>query len=502
MVNNKQFVIAKKGYAADGFITINLKDGYVLSYQKNLKVYLSKGNRQGVLIGMVWQCDEKRKTPFEELDRLTHEDKIEVNDIYEMEKTWCGRYVLIVGNTIYLDAAGLLGIFYANDVLSSSYAILCDIVKIKDKYPDKTFGIGMCYQPGTLTMHKSIKRLLPTQVYDFAEKKLFYRNLISDNEIFDYCSKQSMDIFIQHFKTSLLNMQKAADGDLWLSLTGGHDSRTLMALLEYAGIKYNCFTLDVSNLTSGDRDLPKLLAKQQKHPFSFIKRSFRNFSARRLKEYLLHSNGFAKDEDICSYTFGQYQKLTESNKEVVILRGGLWEVCRKFFREYADEKDSLNIDLMKKTCPRLAEDRKAVISLLSYLEYIKKHKEKYIDEIDRFYWEIRVGCWLSSIEQSCDIMDHITFLQPCNSRVLLALLCALAKEEKEPWEKKHQEKIIEKICPELLRIDFENKSDDKQTFMKKIYTRVFNYLKWLCLYGFKGVFVAIYAAIKSKYAKG
>lgn len=98
-------------------------------------------------------------------------------------------------------------------------------------------------------------------------------------------------------------------------------------------------------------------------------------------------------------------------------------------------------------------------------------------------------------------MDCITILQLCNSRVLLALLCALAKEEKEPWEKRHQKKIIKKCCPELLRIDFENKSDDKQTFMKKMYIRVFNYLKWLYLYGFKGVFWALDAAIKNKYEK-
>lgn len=130
---------------------------------------------------------------------------------------------------------------FANDALSNSYTILCDIVGIKDKYPDKTLGIGMGHQPGAIIMHKSIKRLLPTQVHDYADKKLSCRNLIFDNEIFDYCSEQSMNIFIQNFKTALQNMQKIADGYLWISLTSGHDSRTLMSLMEYARIKYNCF---------------------------------------------------------------------------------------------------------------------------------------------------------------------------------------------------------------------------------------------------------------------
>lgn len=68
-------------------MTIDLQDGYILSYQKELRIYLSKVNLQGILIGAAWQCDEKRKAPCEEFDRLTHKDKIEVNDVYEMGKT-------------------------------------------------------------------------------------------------------------------------------------------------------------------------------------------------------------------------------------------------------------------------------------------------------------------------------------------------------------------------------------------------------------------------------
>lgn len=264
-------------------------------------------------------------------------------------------------------------------------------------------------------------------MYDFVEKKLFYRNLFTDNDIFEYSNEQAMDRFIQCFKVGLLNMQEAVGCELWLSLTGGHDSRTLMALMEYAGIEYNCFTLEVGNLSVGDRELPKLLAKQQKHRYVFLKRKFNQFSARRLKNYISHSGGFAKDEDVWFYAFGQYQQLNKLSDNVVILRGGIWDIC--------------------------------------------------------------IGCWLSSIEQSCDIMDNITFLQPCNCRMFLALLFSMVKVEKKPWKKKHQEKIIEKCCQALLNVDFESNLGNKygkRSLGKRIYTRLFYNLADAYLYGFKG----------------
>ena len=221
MVNDRQFVIAKKSYNGNGFLSIYLQNEYILSYQDKLKVHLSKGRELGLLIGVAWQYDDRRKTPHEELDQLMHADKeITLDDIYELEKTWCGRYVLIVKNWIFLDATGLLGIFFSDDALSSSYNILCAVVGIKDKYSDKTFASGLGYQPGMITLHKSIKRLLPTQVYDFVENKLFCKNLFPDQDIFEYSNEQAKDMFIKCFRTGLLNMQELAGGELWLSLTG------------------------------------------------------------------------------------------------------------------------------------------------------------------------------------------------------------------------------------------------------------------------------------------
>ncbi len=493
MVNDKQFVIAKKEYNDSGYQTVKLQDGYILSYQPDLSVYVSKGKTQGVLIGLAWQSDSSRKSPYEELERfLLENEEVALSDIYEMERTWCGRYVLIVQSTVILDAAGLLGVFFHEDALSSSYSVLCDIIGIKNKYTDKTFGIGIGYQPGTVTMHDSISRMIPGQSYNYVEHKISYRGLIQSRDVLECTYEQILENFIQYFKTSLMNMQKTLEGEYWLALTGGHDSRTLMALLEYAGISYHCFTLDVESLTDSDRKIPEKLAEITKHKFLFIKRDYRKFSSKKMKEYILHTNGFAKDQDAISYSFGQYQRLTQQSENVVILRGGLWETAVQYYRRFADDNGKLCFERMKKGYKTLNKDKKAVESLRQYFDYIHNYKENYINDIDRFYWEIRGGCWLSSIEQGCDIMEQITFLQPCNSRILLTLLIQLSHAEKEPWRKKHQEDIIRKCCPELFRVDFESakeKKSVKRTFQEKVCIKIFYHLARIYLYGIRGLLI-------------
>ncbi len=497
MINRRQFILAKKRYYSKDFSSLQLKDGYILSFHKQLNIYQSNQNNQGIIIGFAWQTDPTRCSPIEELDQLLLKTKVKPEDVYQMERTWCGRYVLIIESNIYLDATGMLGIFYSNNALSSSYSILCDVLGIKKKYPDKSFGIGLGFQPGIFTMHKKIRRLLPSQIYNYTEKKLLYRQLLPEFDSCLYSKNQILDTFIYYFKCSLQNMRATIDGELWLSLTGGHDSRTLMALLEYAEIPYKCFTLDVTNMSDGDKVLPQMLAESTGKPFIFLKRNPWKFSAHKIKEYISHSNGFAKDQDVLSYAFRQYAKLSKNNHNIVILRSGIWGIVMKYFRQFCDSEGKLDIYKIKKSYPQLINDGYAMQSLMHYLKYIEKHEALHLDPVDRYHWEIRVGSWLSSIEQSCDIMDNTTFLQPCNSRIFLTLLGELAKQEKEPWKKYHEEKIIQKCCPKLNYFAFDDNYPHKLSLKNIILNIYYTFLSKRYLYGIKNTLYNAYCTLQS-----
>ena len=110
MINDKQFILGQKSFQSLGWKNLQLSNGFVLSYQEKLKVW-TNDPRNIVLLGNMWQVDPNRESPQEELKKLVMTGKTTHEDVFEVEKTWCGRYLLIVDDWIYLDTIGSLGVF-------------------------------------------------------------------------------------------------------------------------------------------------------------------------------------------------------------------------------------------------------------------------------------------------------------------------------------------------------------------------------------------------------
>ena len=115
MIDARQFLISQKQLNAPDFITIRLSDGYILSYHREMQVYIHESFK-ALLLGTAWQTGMDRKDPVEEIERLinSYPEEIPKEEILLMEESWCGRYVLIVQGQVYLDAAGLMGVFYGD----------------------------------------------------------------------------------------------------------------------------------------------------------------------------------------------------------------------------------------------------------------------------------------------------------------------------------------------------------------------------------------------------
>lgn len=486
MINNRQFIISKKKYKAENFRYLQLRKDYILSYHKNLKVCIESDIHEGIIIGIAWQVHSGSKNPQEQLKDIVSQEKIDVQDIYRMEESWCGRYILVLDQTVYMDAVGLLGVFYSKNSISSSYSILCDDLQIKDKYPDHTFGIAMGFQPGRFTMHKQIKRLLPSECLDISSESVMTRKLMPySGKIEEMSVKDVKNEFIKTFQSSLKNMRSAVNGIYYVALTGGCDSRALIALLEGAGVDYKCFTLEVTGISNGDYTLPKMLADRLKRDYKFIKRNPRDFSKRRFDEYIIHSNGFAKDEDAKSYAYKQYEKLKGADEEIIILRSGLWECFKHHYRRFCKSENILVFEKIKTNYKAFEIDSYIEDSLKDYLDYLKTDNTDELTEVDRFYWEIRDGCWLSSVEQGDDIMEGITFLQPLNSRYLLYLLSKIAAAEKDPYSRKHQKEIVNELLPEISDIVYDKDVKTDKIINIGLANRLVSVFLNSYIYGFK-----------------
>lgn len=467
MVNDKQFVIAKKKYFGQGFQHVTLNDGFVLSCHQDLPVYINL-KYHILLLGNAWKVTAG--TPTEDLENLAERYNTYIPDeeIDLMEQNWCGRYVLIIQGRVYLDAAGLLGIFFSSEGISSSILILADIMGLPEKIYQPS--PGMTWLPAPLTQYEEIKRLLPGQVYNYTDGRLYKRQLVVRNMPESMNESERIKYFAELFSQSLRNMVRTVpDKKILIALTGGYDSRTLLALAEYAGIEFECFTLEHENISDSDTVIPRKLCDELKCGYTYIPREKNQYSEKLDRAYKIHTGGLANDADKLFYAYGQYQKLTEKYGPSILLRSSIWEIAAFYFQKFiGDEFDPESIygnynakGLVKK-------------SLADYFIWCRDNPQEGLNACNRFYWEQRCGSWLSAIEQSFDILEDCTSLQPLNSRLLISTLLGFPKEER--IVKEHQVKMIAYACDKLKDIEFEGKkkTDFKGSIMrlKKLFWRL------------------------------
>lgn len=477
MINAGQFLISKKQYQGSDFLSVEMEKGYFLSYHKQLSVYI-KRESDILLLGIAWQTDPSKSDPVSEIEKLVerYRDEIPQNEILSMEESWCGRYVLIVQGKVYLDACGLMGIFYSREGISSSCRVLAESMGLPEKIyePSSQFY----WMPSPLTHYEEIRRLLPSQIYHLYDGGMQGRQLTAAGALPCSSEQERIKRFADYFTQSLKNMEKTLPGQkILITVTGGYDSRTLLALAEYAKIDFECFTLGYEGISDGDVELPQKLCARLKRGHTYIPREREKYAEQRIEEYRRHTMGLINDQDKLLYAYGQYQELVEKYGKVVLLRGSVWEIITDYYGKYIG--DEFKKEDVYNIYP--AWDSELVReSLDAYEKWGKANPQKDLTDGDRFYWEQRCGSWLSAIEQSFDLFDDVTSLQPLNSRLLITMLAGFDREDR--IIKNHQVKIIGRICPALNEIEYDGAGRDGIiSFIKKEMARGIHRLKDLGL---------------------
>lgn len=473
MVDDKQFIIIPSSQKDKNVLNVFPEDrqrelvlpcGSMLVYERHLNVCCNE-DCTAVLIGNAWQAHPEKDCPENIIK--TFSGKTTIEDVYLEEKTWCGRYVLIVNDWLFLDFCGTLGIFYSDDMrLSSSYRILCEQIGTEAIYPD-TLGAGlMNFVPGPLTPSGLVKRLMPSEIINVRTGEKRVRPLNPDGVWNVENDRERINILNKYFSCSLRNMVKHFSGsNFWLALTGGIDSRTLMALLESAGVEYKAFTCWHERISKADLEQPRKLADALHVPYKFIERKQENHSESRAEEYRRHTGGMADDGDKPMYIYGQYQQL-DSEHQVVLLRSAIWGCPRNYFKGKFAQKDAYEMEQTfdsTKVFPKSKLHNLYTKSFNLYDNYVNNDKvNKDITLWNRLMIEQRQGAWLSSIEQGFDLMDDITSIECCNSRLFFSI--QLGFSEKDMLLKKHEMNIVKQLCPILSKYRYQY----NLTFKKRV----------------------------------
>jgi hypothetical protein len=464
MVDDRQFIIVPSSLKDRNMINVfphdrqrelALPSGLMLVYEKHLHVCYNE-DCTAVLIGDAWQVHPSKDCPESIIKSFTGRTTLE--DVYYEEKTWCGRYVLIVNNWLFLDFAGTLGVFYSDDMrLSSSYRILCEQIGTEVIYPD-TLGEGlMNFVPGPLTPTNGVMRLLPSEIINIATGERRTRPLNPDGIWNAENDQDRINELEKYFTCSLRNMAKHfPDSVFWIALTGGKDSRTLLSLLESSGIDYKAFTCWHERIAEADLVLPPKLAKAVGRPYKFIERREDNYSPSRADEYMRHTGGMADDADKPMYVYGQYQEL-DRNHQVVLLRSAIWPCSCNRFKDKFSRKEIHQMDKCFDTIKVFPKAKKHEL----YCKALRLWEElvnydainKGINLWDRLMIEERHGAWLSSIEQGFDLMEGIVSIECCNSRRFFSILTGFSDKDKK--RKKHEMSIVKQLCPILSKYRYQ-----------------------------------------------
>lgn len=487
------FAILKK--PLPGMSTRVLPEGWVLSYQAPLRVQCSKDGRI-VLLGIAWQFLPERGTPMEEAEALCNRfpGTIPEEAVLEMEESWCGRYALLCQSVVYGDTCTLLPVFYSKLGVSSD----CTLLAEQAGQPRKNYTMPprriMNWMPGPLTQYDGVRRMLPSQLYCYTTGEVYSRQLLAAHYPGIADEDARLERIVTCFDYSLRQMQNALPGTkLLVAITGGHDSRTLLALCKHAKIDFDAFTLLYDDIYEDDVTVPKELCRVEHIPHHEVLRDCKPDYAVREAEYLDHISGLVQDEDRLYYAHQQFEPLVQQFGEMALLRSGVWpNVMEWYRRSFTPTGPGFDCFDWFGAQPGSLEEK----SLQEYFAWQEQHPQQGLSACNVFYWDQRNGCWLSAIETGFDLIDHVVSLQPANCRYLMSMLMEFPAEER--IINHHQYKIVAKACPSFSAIPYGGRKRQNETGGRILKDKVIRGLQRLRKLGLQKTIKTYYTMIRTR----
>jgi hypothetical protein len=346
---------------------------------------------------------------------------------------WSGRWVFVDGDLrLELDAGGMLGCFYRRidgDLwLSSSAAILAFLGPAlpppapaldpddwtRDWYPPPRSGF------------EAVRKLLPSQRLDLGSGTVEARRLVPGRhprpvaEIVDELADRLVELVTETARRF---------PELFVQLSGGIDSRLVLAATHAAGVRFTAYTNDKPDaISKPDRTLPPRLARALGVEHRLIEP--RPSDQRRLALFDLHTAGHTFETDRRYVACRQWDQIPPS---ALVLTGNNWEVGRGAY-----------FDLFDASLP--PGDSELGIFLAEWLEWVRATPDPTLDWRDRLRIEQNVAGWLSSLEQGVDISGRQRIaLATCED--VFSLLLSLPEDVRRSGS--HQLALIERLAPEL-----------------------------------------------------
>jgi len=238
---------------------------------------------------------------------------------------------------------------------------------------------------------------------------------------------------------------------LWLALTGGNDSRLLLATALATGAKIETFTFAHRLIPSEDVEVAQKLAKIAGVPHHIIGPS--QIDVAELEYALWYSLGHSAGLDIDTIAAGLWSGIPGN---ALVIRGLGFEFGRRFYHgvlhntAWADARDATMLYRCLARRWLRGHQPSVAPALQEWLDWAALTPVG-VDPRDRLYLEQRIGVWCSSNEQALQAAGR-RIINPGNGDYLYSRMNSLPSSLKESalW----QRRIIEEFAPDLMRVPF------------------------------------------------
>jgi len=461
---NNPFVFSTDRLSSSAIFDYNIELDYGYFYF-NRETVFSKIELDGttlILIGYVLDIRDGLKGEDQILNELLEKylnKHSEEDSFYAFLDFLNGRYVLLFSNqndtNIYTDATSMAPLFYYKNNLFSSHEIILREL-IKGEY-DIQLNVS------EYSMKNFLDYTDTEEIYSF-NPNLFYSGM--DHKFYRYFPRkkfknqtlnevlQNTDIYYSH----QLNWLKNSRRNIYLSLTGGFDSKLSLAIVKPIINDIQTFTYMYRFWESENYNELNQYRKIYYKDQVIVNNLVYNFN-------LNHKFFYFEDYEVPSEYLSEIGKHVSSNhsyklsyltaKEFksnsVHLKSTLYELAKLPYNGSADMRteDELMIQSIKRFAPNELQQNYKELNKM-YQNYIERNL---VDEIIEYgynlplmlYWEFRMGNWHSSITQETDfIVDTFIFI---NCRFLLDQLISLSMEDRK--NNKYLTSIIKRNWPAL-----------------------------------------------------
>jgi hypothetical protein len=458
-LHSLQFVIVRGSVAPiAGWKSLEIDGGRWLHCCSALPTSLAvtTDRKRALLLGWAFQLASDESAPQNQLSALAS------NELPDSYRTWTGRWLLVLGDRVHGDATCSIPIFFGKGVVSSSLSLIREMTGAEWKqHHQLIYGFGVDWYPAPITPLDGIARLLPSQVLSLTGLTVEHRTLMG--RIPDQNPVQS-------FQEALVNGMDRLRGwpaPVFLSLTGGFDSRTVLASAHTAGLRPITYTQEHPWLSHGDRKLPPRIARELGLLHAFIPPQARSPE----KEAIFDKHTMAQciDADRSFYSHGQWDAFPPDS---LVLRGLCFEFGRgTLYRKIPEDFDPgmpgaaerlhryyilyhhhplhrISRQLVEKACRRQPFITEA---LHAYLAWASRHPESGLDFRDQFHLEQRPGCWVGTTEQGLDVTATVR-VSVGNSHRILSLMNQASVSERRAGV--YQKTAIAALAPALASFPF------------------------------------------------